>query len=175
MSWRHPRNNAGYRAHRVQGSITRVVSVGRADEAVLNLEADSITSHTGCDRQAVVKLDLVADVKADARDKLALVERDDATVAGTDTATRGPWQVLPAPPPRGGGGGRRDDPQPKRRPGAPAREKLGCVRPGETGYIVLDPPGSDQVAPVEVEPLVDDDKTWVDQLWEFISGKDLGS
>lgn len=56
-----------------------------------------------------------------------------------------------------------------------AREKLGYVRPGETGYIVLDPPGSDQVAPVEVEPLVDDDKTWVDQLWEFISGGDLGS
>jgi cell division protein FtsB len=56
-----------------------------------------------------------------------------------------------------------------------AREKLGYVRPGETGYIVLDPPGSDQVAPAEVEQLVDDDKTWVDQLWEFISGEDLGS
>jgi cell division protein FtsB len=55
-----------------------------------------------------------------------------------------------------------------------AREKLGYVRPGETGYIVLDPPDSDQVAPVEVEQLVDDDKTWVDQLWEFISGEDLG-
>jgi len=55
-----------------------------------------------------------------------------------------------------------------------AREKLGYVRPGETGYIVLDPPDGDQVAPVEVEQLVDDDKTWVDQLWEFISGEDLG-
>ena len=55
-----------------------------------------------------------------------------------------------------------------------AREKLGYVRPGETGYIVLDPPGGDQVAPAEVEQLVDDDKTWVDQLWEFISGEDLG-
>lgn len=56
-----------------------------------------------------------------------------------------------------------------------AREKLGYVRPGETGFVVLDPPGGDQVAPAESDELVDEDKTWVDRLWEFISGEDLGS
>jgi cell division protein FtsB len=56
-----------------------------------------------------------------------------------------------------------------------AREKLGYVRPGETGFVVLDPPGSDQIAPAETEGLADEDKTWVDRLWEFVSGEDLGS
>jgi cell division protein FtsB len=56
-----------------------------------------------------------------------------------------------------------------------AREKLGYVRPGETGFVVLDPPGSDQIAPAEPEGTVDEDKTWVDRLWEFVSGEDLGS
>jgi cell division protein FtsB len=56
-----------------------------------------------------------------------------------------------------------------------AREKLGYVRPGETGFVVLDPPGNDQLAPAESEEPVDEDKTWVDRLWEFISGEDLGS
>jgi cell division protein FtsB len=56
-----------------------------------------------------------------------------------------------------------------------AREKLGYVRPGETGYVVLDPPGGDQIAPARPEELVDEDKTWVDWLWEFISGGDLDS
>jgi cell division protein FtsB len=56
-----------------------------------------------------------------------------------------------------------------------AREKLGYVRPGETGYVVLDPPGGDQIEPAQSEELVDEDKTWVDWLWEFISGEDLDS
>ncbi|HSJ84874.1 MAG TPA: septum formation initiator family protein [Acidimicrobiia bacterium] len=56
-----------------------------------------------------------------------------------------------------------------------AREKLGYVRPGETGFVVLDPPGGDQIAPTETEGPVDEDKTWVDRLWEFVSGEDLGS
>jgi len=34
-----------------------------------------------------------------------LVERDEATVAGTEAETRGPWKVLQAPPAGGGGGG----------------------------------------------------------------------
>jgi len=35
-----------------------------------------------------------------------LVEREEATVAGTEAETRGPWQVLQLPPAGGGGGGR---------------------------------------------------------------------
>jgi cell division protein FtsB len=54
-----------------------------------------------------------------------------------------------------------------------AREKLGYVRPGETAYVVLDPPGapeepeSTEAAPEPVE------KTWVDEVWEFITGADV--
>ncbi len=55
-----------------------------------------------------------------------------------------------------------------------AREKLGYVRPGETAYVVLDPPGvdDDQTTPVEPapEPV---DKTWVEEIWEFLTGADL--
>lgn len=56
-----------------------------------------------------------------------------------------------------------------------AREKLGYVRPGETAYVVLDPPGSEEeMAPSEPapEPV---EKTWVDKVWEFLTGADLGS
>jgi len=56
-----------------------------------------------------------------------------------------------------------------------AREKLGYVRPGETAYVVLDPPGTeDEIAPSEPapEPV---EKTWVDKIWEFLTGADLGS
>lgn len=56
-----------------------------------------------------------------------------------------------------------------------AREKLGYVRPGETAYVVLDPPGSGddtEPAPPEPEPV---EKTWVDEVWEFLTGADIGS
>lgn len=56
-----------------------------------------------------------------------------------------------------------------------AREKLGYVRPGETAYVVLDPPGSaddTEPAPTEPEPV---EKTWVDEVWEFLTGADIGS
>jgi cell division protein FtsB len=56
-----------------------------------------------------------------------------------------------------------------------AREKLGYVRPGEIAYVVLDPPGvDDDEAPVEPEP-EPVDKTWVEEIWEFLTGADLGS
>ena len=55
-----------------------------------------------------------------------------------------------------------------------AREKLGYVRPGETAYVVLDPPGSNQV-PTAEEVLVVDDRTWVDRIWDFLTGEDLDS
>lgn len=55
-----------------------------------------------------------------------------------------------------------------------AREKLGYVRPGETAYVVLDPPGTpeeDAEPAVVSEPVVE--KTWVDKVWEFVSGADM--
>jgi cell division protein FtsB len=54
-----------------------------------------------------------------------------------------------------------------------AREKLGYVRPGEIAYVVLDPPGSADAAPVEEAPAVDEELTWVDSIWEFLTGADL--
>ena len=56
-----------------------------------------------------------------------------------------------------------------------AREKLGYVRPGETAYVVLDPPGSNQAPAAEVEVLVVDERTWVDRIWDFLTGEDLDS
>jgi cell division protein FtsL len=56
-----------------------------------------------------------------------------------------------------------------------AREKLGYARPGETAYVVLDPPrsaaqpDSGQAENVQIE------RTWVEQVWDFISGADAGS
>ena len=54
-----------------------------------------------------------------------------------------------------------------------AREKLGYVREGETAYVVLDPPG-DPTPPLPVDPRpIEPEKTWVDHLWEFVTGEDL--
>jgi len=39
---------------------------------------------------------------------------------------------------------------------------------------VLDPPGGDETAPVETQEPVVEDKTWVDRIWEFLSGQDMG-
>lgn len=56
-----------------------------------------------------------------------------------------------------------------------AREKLGYVRPGETAYVVLDPPGADDDStPMQADP-APVDKTWVDHIWEFLTGADLDS
>ncbi len=54
-----------------------------------------------------------------------------------------------------------------------AREKLGYVRPGETAYVVLDPPGSDDLTADEVVEAELPEKTWVDEVWEFLTGDDL--
>jgi len=56
-----------------------------------------------------------------------------------------------------------------------AREKLGYVRPGETSFIVLDPLESGATPSPEVEPSQVESKTWVDKIWEFISGGDVAS
>ena len=54
-----------------------------------------------------------------------------------------------------------------------AREKLGYVRPGETAYIVLDPPREETRPQPQTDNLViPEDRTWVDVLWDFVSGAD---
>ncbi len=56
-----------------------------------------------------------------------------------------------------------------------AREKLGYVRPGETAYVVLDPPGGAGPMEETAEPFVADERTWVERVWDFLSGGDLDS
>lgn len=56
-----------------------------------------------------------------------------------------------------------------------AREKLGYVRPGEAAYVVLDPPGADDDSTPMQEDPAPVDKTWVDHIWEFLTGADLDS
>lgn len=54
-----------------------------------------------------------------------------------------------------------------------AREKLGYVQPGETAYVVLDPPASATTTPQVIEAPLAPEKTWVDQIWDFLTGDDL--
>ena len=57
-----------------------------------------------------------------------------------------------------------------------AREKLGYVRPGETAYVVLDPPESDtEPAPLPAPSELAAGRTWVETLWDFVTGADLDS
>lgn len=57
-----------------------------------------------------------------------------------------------------------------------AREKLGYVRPGETAYVVLDPPTADTaLAPAVKEPIIPARRTWVEAVWDFLTGADLDS
>ncbi len=56
-----------------------------------------------------------------------------------------------------------------------AREKLGYVRPGETAYVVLDPPGTAAETESAPPPPPAEDKTWVDELWDFLTGADVAS
>jgi cell division protein FtsB len=59
-----------------------------------------------------------------------------------------------------------------------AREKLGYVRPGETAYVVLDPPEDsleqEDSAPEPSPADEESEGTWVDWIWDFLTGADLG-
>lgn len=54
-----------------------------------------------------------------------------------------------------------------------AREKLGYVQPGETAYVVLDPPGPSDTTPAETPEPAAPEQTWVDHIWAFVTGDDL--
>lgn len=56
-----------------------------------------------------------------------------------------------------------------------AREKLGYVRPGERAYVVLDPPGTRAPAPAATSDFPVEERTWVDKLWDFVTGADQAS
>ena len=55
-----------------------------------------------------------------------------------------------------------------------AREKLGYVREGEIAYVVLDPPAEDKPpSPVTESAPVVPEKTWVDRIWDYVTGGDM--
>lgn len=55
-----------------------------------------------------------------------------------------------------------------------AREQYGFVRPGEVGYVVVLPDDlAADVAAVEPEPVVSDDRSILQMIWDFITGNDL--
>lgn len=57
-----------------------------------------------------------------------------------------------------------------------AREKLGYVRPGETAYVVLDPPETEEPPLPQTDDLeLPESETWVDMVWDFLTGADLDS
>lgn len=57
-----------------------------------------------------------------------------------------------------------------------AREKLGYVRPGEIAYVVVDPPASaQQPQEDELAEEIEDVRTWVDRIWDFLTGADAKS
>jgi cell division protein FtsL len=53
-----------------------------------------------------------------------------------------------------------------------AREKLGYARPGETAYVVLDPPGAGKEVARQEQAAPAPERTWVERIWDFISGGD---
>jgi cell division protein FtsB len=54
-----------------------------------------------------------------------------------------------------------------------ARDKLGYVREGEVAYVVLDPPGAETTGTPVPEAPQPPERTWVDHIWDFITGSDL--
>ena len=56
------------------------------------------------------------------------------------------------------------------------REKLGYGRAGEIAYVVLHPPEELTRPQPETDDLViPEERTWVDMIWDFVTGSDLDS
>ena len=55
-----------------------------------------------------------------------------------------------------------------------AREQFGLVRPGEVGYVVVTPPGA-EVVEAEPEPVLEapEGQPWWNDMWDFLTGRDL--
>lgn len=56
-----------------------------------------------------------------------------------------------------------------------AREKLGYARPGEIAYVVLDPPEDGRAIQATPPAIAGPERTWVEKVWDFLSGGDQGS
>lgn len=54
-----------------------------------------------------------------------------------------------------------------------ARDQYGLVRPGETGYVVVVPPGTEARFAEELEAEPEDERAWWEKIWGFVTGGDL--
>lgn len=53
-----------------------------------------------------------------------------------------------------------------------ARERLGYVRPGEEAFVVIDP-GVDDSPEVAAPTAGEEDPSWWERIWAFLTGADL--
>ena len=54
-----------------------------------------------------------------------------------------------------------------------ARDQYGLVRPGETGYVIVSPPGAAAADAAEVAPVEEAHRPWWVQMWDWMTGRDL--
>ena len=53
-----------------------------------------------------------------------------------------------------------------------ARDQYGLVRPGETGYVIVSPPG-EVAEQVEAVPVDEEHRPWWVRAWDWVTGNDL--
>jgi len=53
-----------------------------------------------------------------------------------------------------------------------ARDQYGLVRPGETGYVIVSPPG-EVVEETEAVPVEQEHRPWWVRAWDWVTGNDL--
>jgi cell division protein FtsB len=54
-----------------------------------------------------------------------------------------------------------------------ARDQYGLVRPGETGYVVVIPPGSEVEGASSAVPVEEAHRPWWVRIWDWVTGRDL--
>ncbi len=54
-----------------------------------------------------------------------------------------------------------------------ARDQYGLVRPGETGYVIVSPPGEELAVDAEAVPVEDAHRPWWVRFWDWVTGNDL--
>ena len=54
-----------------------------------------------------------------------------------------------------------------------ARDQFGLVRPGETGYVVVVPPGTESLVVDEGAADSEDARPWWERVWDYVTGGDL--
>jgi len=54
-----------------------------------------------------------------------------------------------------------------------AREQFGLVMPGEIGYVVVTPPWENDESAPEQQAAPQQDRSWWQGVWDFLTGRDL--